>query len=223
MDQMYLNSQGQARQHQLKFRVPILPDDGPPRDPEIPYTQIRATAAISISYQLPIPGQRQKCLFPTQLCFFFIRLPTAEQYMHTKYIIYIEVSTLIFIVYTYILHNSISKHSVNMDSGRKWNLSGFRNLAILSSPAPHPWYPSLFGFMALCHLSWCFPSKWHFSFGFPRCPAPSPGLALGCHMVQMACRTLIQSALKNLPSCCLCWQPAWWLHGLQREHDAAWK
>lgn len=30
MDQIYLTSQGQDGQHQLKLRVPVVPDDGPP-------------------------------------------------------------------------------------------------------------------------------------------------------------------------------------------------
>lgn len=34
--------------------------------------------------------------------------------------------------------NSVSKHSVNMDRGRKLNLAGFRSMAILHSPAPFP-------------------------------------------------------------------------------------
>ena len=79
MDQIYLASQGQDGQHQLKLRVPVLPDDGPL---EINRSLHTDQGNSSHQHQLPIPGQRQKCLFPAQLCFFFIRLPRAEQYMH---------------------------------------------------------------------------------------------------------------------------------------------
>lgn len=79
------------------------------------YIQIMGTAP---SAPAPHPKAEPEMHFPAQLCFFFIGFPRAKQHMHTKYIIYIEISISILIIYAYTQHNSISKHSMNMDSGR---------------------------------------------------------------------------------------------------------
>lgn len=186
------------------------------------YIQIMATAAISTSS--PFQGKARNVFFCTALLFPHQVSLSKATHTHTKYIIYIEIY---FNIYNICLILNITAFLSTLwiwtVGGKEiWLASRAESSSALQLPS-YPWSLSLFGFMALCHLGWCFTSKWHFSFGPPHCPAPFPGLALGCHMVQMACHTLAQSAFKNLPKRCLCWQPAWWLRGLRRERDAAWK
>lgn len=180
----------------------------------------------SHQHQLHVPVQRQNVFFPYTALFFFhqaSKIRTTHAYK--TQCIYTPKSLFQYLEYMLILYITIFLNIQwirTVGGNEMWLVSGAWPSSTLQLPS-HPWSPSLFGFRALCHLGWCFPSKWHFSFGLPHCPAPSPRLAPGCHMVQMGCCTLAQSALRDLPSCCLRWQPAWWLHGLRREHHAAWK
>lgn len=110
MNQIYLTSQGQDRQEQLKLRIPILLVPL-----EINRSPTNRSGQCSLSHQHPRP-EAEIVFSHRALPFSSSHFP--ERYIHTKYVICIEISIYIFIAWIYTLHNCISKCSVNGDGGR---------------------------------------------------------------------------------------------------------